>query len=347
VIDIEKLLREVSIDSPAGDNLEYDADFTALELSAQGSQDQTIGDAVISGTPPDWRAVRSQAVDLFGRTKDLRVALYLLRALLNLEGIAGFASGMALLRRLLERYWPTLHPELDPDDRDDPTRVNIIITLCDRNAVLNALQMAPLVSSRGLGRFGLRHIRIAREEIAVPANWEGPVPDLASVKAAFMECDVDELQATAAALSSARKDLEQLDRFLMESVGSASAPDLGSLGVELRDAQAIVAEYLAARGVGAGQGDEAVAGSGAASPEGAGAAAAAPRPIAGDVSSREDAIKALDKIAEYFTRHEPSSPVPMILARAKRLVGMDFLEIINEIAPDGVRQVKDLGGIVD
>ena len=56
---------------------------------------------------------------------------------------------------------------------------------------------------------------------------------------------------------------------------------------------------------------------------------------------------ALDKIISYYQRHEPSSPVPVLLTRAKRLVSADFLTIMKDMAPQGVDQVRQIGGIDD
>ena len=72
------------------------------------------------------------------------------------------------------------------------------------------------------------------------------------------------------------------------------------------------------------------------------------RPIAvGAVKSREDAIRALDAVSEYFRRNEPSSPIPLFLERAKRLVSKDFLEVLADVVPDAVSQAKSVGGVVE
>jgi type VI secretion system protein ImpA len=57
-------------------------------------------------------------------------------------------------------------------------------------------------------------------------------------------------------------------------------------------------------------------------------------------ASREDVVILLDRICDYYQRHEPSSPVPLLLRRCKRLVSASFLEIVRDIAPDGVSQVE-------
>jgi type VI secretion system protein ImpA len=65
----------------------------------------------------------------------------------------------------------------------------------------------------------------------------------------------------------------------------------------------------------------------------------------GAIRSRDDAIRALDAVADYFRRNEPSSPIPLFVARAKRLVSKSFLEVVADLVPDAVPQVRAVGGI--
>ena len=51
--------------------------------------------------------------------------------------------------------------------------------------------------------------------------------------------------------------------------------------------------------------------------------------------------------APTFGSNEPSSPVPLFLERAKRLVAKDFLEILADVAPEAITQAKLAGGIRD
>jgi type VI secretion system protein ImpA len=64
----------------------------------------------------------------------------------------------------------------------------------------------------------------------------------------------------------------------------------------------------------------------------------------GEVRSREDVVKLLHKVCQYYDRAEPSSPVPLILKRAIRLTGMDFMEIINDLTPDAISQIRTVTG---
>ena len=77
--------------------------------------------------------------------------------------------------------------------------------------------------------------------------------------------------------------------------------------------------------------------------------AAAPRPASGGgggaINTPNDVRNAIDRIVAYYERAEPSSPVPILLKRAKKLVGADFMTIITDMAPAGLENVTYIGGI--
>jgi type VI secretion system protein ImpA len=52
----------------------------------------------------------------------------------------------------------------------------------------------------------------------------------------------------------------------------------------------------------------------------------------------------LDMLIDYYRQHEPSSPLPILLERARRLVPKTFFEIMEDIAPDGMAQLLVLKG---
>ena len=67
--------------------------------------------------------------------------------------------------------------------------------------------------------------------------------------------------------------------------------------------------------------------------------------VGGAIRGRSDVALLLDKICRYYAENEPSSPVPLLLERAKRLATMNFLEILNDLTPDGVQQFGVIAGI--
>lgn len=338
VLDVEQLLQELSSEAPCGDDLEYDAAFGELERAAQGKAEQQFGDTVVAAEEPDWRDVKRQALELLGRTKDLRVATLLARAVLRTDGYSGFADALRVIRGWIDQFWEPLHPRLDPDDDNDPTlRVNTLVSLCDADATLRPLREAPLVSSRTVGRFTLKDLLIVHGEY--PAPTDAPAPEKSAVDAAFMDVPLEELQQTMQAVQSAMEDLRGIEVSVTEKVGVANAAQLAPVVDMLRLSERYLQEPIASR-------SDIPAEAGA---EGDGPAAAngQSQALSGEVRSREDVIRALDKICDYYERHEPSSPVPLLLKRAKRLASKSFMEIIRDLTPEGLNQALSIGGIQD
>jgi type VI secretion system protein ImpA len=322
--------------SPSGPNLEYDPDFLALERAQQGRPEQVIGDAVKPGEDPNWPDVKERAEALLGRTRDLRVAMTLTRALLQTDGFTGLATGLGIIRALLEGQWDTVHPQLDAEDHNDPTsRINSLMGLAATDGLLKALREAPVVSSPTLGRFTLRDIRIAYGKQPVPAGVTEP-PQPLQINAAFREASLESLESTAAAVSGARGEGLAINSLLTDKVG-AQAPELKPLLDDLTELSGLLAEQLRNRGV--------VGPLAAAETPPAAAVAGPSSAVSGEVSTRADVVRQLERICEYYQRHEPSSPIPLLLQRAKRLVSKDFMTIIRDLAPSGLAEVESIGGV--
>ncbi|MBI1182371.1 MAG: hypothetical protein GC201_17655 [Alphaproteobacteria bacterium] len=65
------------------------------------------------------------------------------------------------------------------------------------------------------------------------------------------------------------------------------------------------------------------------------------------VSSRADVVRVLNLVLEYYASHEPASPVPLLVERAKRLVPMTFVEAMKELAPGGMKELQAVAGSVE
>jgi len=338
-LDIEAFLTEVSPDAPCGEDLQYDNAFIALEQKAKGTPEQQIGDRIEPAQPPNWKEVRRDAIELLGRTRDLQLILYLIQALVHTDGQSGLRDGLALLEGTIGKFWPHLYPLLDPDDDNDPTqRVNILMGLCDFETILRPVALAPLIESRALGRFSLRDVQIATGKLP-PSGDGSSAPELATIKAAFMDAGAETLESTRQAVASSLESLKAIESFVTDQVGIGDAPNFTPLRDLLKEAQQVLGEYSEESGTG---GVQPGAEGEATSPHDVIVKPNAVRP--GEIGSRQDVIKTLDLICDYYARCEPSSPIPLLLKRAKRLVFMDFIEIIRDLAPDGLSQVEFIRG---
>ena len=336
--NIASLFEPVSADAPCGADLEYDPSFLELDRLSKGKPEQQMGDSIVPAQEPDWKEVGNRALALLAKTKDLRIAVRLARARLNTEGLAGLADGLAVVSGIVEHFWDGLYPKLDPDDGNDPTfRVNILMGVCDGEAFIDRIRLIPIVSSRAFGRFSLRDLAIASGELP-PLPGVDP-PKASAVDGAFTECPIPDLQATAEALRSSLASLAAIEAFVGEKVGASSGTNFAKVNEVLRAGEKILGTRLARRGVGVEGGAEA---GGAA--DGSGDGASGGPSISGEINSHEDVIRVLDKICDYYQRREPSSPIPILLQRSKRLVSANFMDIVRDLAPDGLSQIENLRG---
>jgi len=54
--------------------------------------------------------------------------------------------------------------------------------------------------------------------------------------------------------------------------------------------------------------------------------------VSGSIRSRDDVVRAIDRICDYYAQVEPSSPVPFLLKRAQKLAKMNFVEAVQELS---------------
>lgn len=342
-MDLSAFLNSHGDDEPSGENLEYDPAFISLELAAQPGEERQIGDSVIAAEEPDHAEVITYAVEVLQRSHDLRAAVFLANSLLRTEGFAGLARVTGYMRGCLEQWWDTCHPQLDADDDNDPTmRVNAVASLVDGDTILRSVRLAPLTESRAFGRLNLRDIAIATGDMAPPEGMDN-IPDSGTVSAAFQDTDPAKLQELKESVVAALEDVKAIGAIFDDKI-PGQGPDLGALQKLLKQA----ANQFSEAGVGAASDSEAGDEEGAVesgSPE-------VSRPASGGggggaINSPQDVRNTLDRLINYYARAEPSSPIPMLLERAKRLVGADFITIVKDMASGGYQNVKTIGGLPD
>ncbi|MFK7837112.1 MAG: type VI secretion system protein TssA [Sulfitobacter sp.] len=338
-MDVAKLLEPHGDDSPSGENMEYEPAFVEMELAAQPGEESQVGDQIIEAEDPDFAEVAKLAESILAESHDIRAAVFYAQAVLHTKGLPGFAEATAFVRGCLETHWNTCHPELDEDDDNDPTmRINAVQGLGGADSVVRSLRRTSLTNSRTFGKLSLRMIEIGEGMAPAPAGMED-IPDASAVSAAFQDTDSDEISALLAAAVSAQADIKAIDDiFIAQTPGQG--PDLSETTKSLNQIVRRLSDAM---------GTEVLSEGGEPLEEGAagGGAPAAGGGAIGGINSSQDALNALDRIIQYYHRSEPSSPVPVILERAKRLVNADFVTIIKDMAAQGKDQVYTIGGLED
>ncbi len=346
-MDIAPLLEAVSPDAPCG----VEGSLFVLEDLVKEQGSGVVDGAELEQTEPSWSSVYEESVELLKEFKHLRTTLFLSLALLKKEGLPGFRDGIVLIGELMDQYWEDMYPTLDPDesmgDKDGwLERENILGTLDapigtmgDPFRFLTRLQEVPLCNSRQLGHYSLKDIQKAAESSGQEGEDGGEAADVAVIRAAFEDTETEELKVIDGALDELISTLAGIRESLSKRLQFSVPPTFSNLLDLLAKLKKPVSEEVDRRKV--FEGDDEASEDG----EQAGRAAQGAAFVsAGGVSSRDEVLKALDAICKYYEKMEPSSPVPLLIRRAQRLVTKNFLEILEDISPAGIAEVRQLSG---
>jgi type VI secretion system protein ImpA len=321
-------LQAISAEHPCGEDLED------TQLLASFDAYRLFGQAAPLATETDWRDIRDRSVEALQRSKDFRLLAHLASAVVRTEGFPGLVQTLTVAARWLELWAAEVFPRVDDDAI---LRRNALNGFADRMAVVDGARRAPILTHAQLGPLSIRDIEIATGQLT-PADGETATMDQTQLDALLAASSVEDLQSLAATLSQAIESLRSIEAAMRGQGGAEAAPNFENLSAPLGRTARLLKEHLAAR-----------------SPSDASAAAdasGAPASVGGAVSvdnirNRQDAARALDAVAAFFRTNEPSSPIPLLLERAKRLVSKDFLEVLAELAPEALGPAKAASGVRD
>lgn len=340
MLDLSNLLQPVSDDSPCGERQHNSALFFEMLKARGGGETQSFsGDGKGAGEKgdSDWKLVKRNASELLKSCHDLEIAVQLTISLLHTNGFSGLASGLLLIRQLTEQYWDCVHPELDIDYPDQPDeqaveRVNILSELGAMPFKL-VVRKHPVIEHNILGKFSLNDMQAAHSD----KPQEGaPKPE--HIDGAFLEIGEDAIKEIKESVNISIVEAETIENFFKEKTGPASYPDLSGLYTTLKEINLILADKV--------QDDEPEeVGIEEGSVTSTGSQQNTPKFNAGEINNRDDVIKAIDKICEYYQKHEPGSPIPLLLKRVKELTNKNFIEVLENLAPDGIGQANNIFGI--
>ena len=370
-IDLESLLAPLPGDAPTGADLREDFSPQAIyfklrdaraEARAAERQIDADGDAT-AAFPAQWRQVRALALDaLATKSKDLEIAAWLTEALLRTDGLPGLTAGSRVLSGLVERFWD--QPTSESDAEDEPGRATAgLYPMPDEDGM--ETRVAPITGLNGQGGDGtlvqpLRKLTLfERPDGAEMPVWQyeqsaelsaigDPVRREQRLAAGVLPFDTVENEARSAGVSHFRALLRAVDAAVAAWQGMGSALDAAAgsdspptsrvleiLGGIRSAAVRYSGESEQAQdpAMPAGQAGAAVPGPAGAAAGGAGFSAGAGL-AAGPSASREDALRLLNEIANFFQRTEPHSPLAYTLQEAARRGRMTWPELMEELVPD-------------
>ncbi|MEO8428820.1 MAG: type VI secretion system protein TssA [Verrucomicrobiota bacterium] len=339
MINVDDLLKPIADDKPCGEDFTYHASFQNLETISRGKAETQFSPP----QEPDWKEVRDVALEVLGQSKHLTAGVILTLSLLKIGGLEGLRDGLAVVRGITEKYWSTLFPKLDPDDKNDPTeRLNILNNLSSAGEPYRFavhLKQVVLCHSPAMGRITLEQILTAKEKVdkTQPSGGTGSGqsgPDLNQIQAAFRDAGPDAAKAALGLVDQLIGHTRGIETFLDSALGAGRGVNFESLSKLLGEMKHAVQPYAVSEAVAQPSADGG----------GGGPSVAKPAPVSGTIQTRADVIKALGLICDYYRDNEPSSPVPLILQRAQRLVDKDFMTIMTDLTPDALKQLHLITG---
>lgn len=324
----------------AGEDLSMSAALLELESMAKpvralNSDGKRLTDDD-SEHEPSWAAVEKRCVELLGKSRDLRVAVFYVAALLRVQGIAGLAQGLYIIKKLLSATDYQAYPQLDSSD-----------SIVERWYTVAALS-APYKRDGDLLRIieGIRTLPLVRKNSAsfsyrdvLAAKYKSGGADLTALermKAEWRSNPAEDRALVADWLSVSLSVAGEIEQLLIDQTPESIAPSGGTrpfqaLLQELRGLAEFSAETVPQK-----TNEKAVT---------TAKTTEARISMQDGINSRADAIKALHEVAEFFRKTEPASPVPYFVERAARLVDRDFLGLLDELAPDAVPGFQNLAGV--
>jgi type VI secretion system protein ImpA len=348
MIDIESLLKPISDGAPSGPDLRFDAENDRFE---QIRQNRSVLDPALDpdgkGKDPNWSAVARIAEEVLRNdSKDLEVIGWLTEALLHLERFEGLQQGLTLMRRTLESYWESVHPGIDEGAIALAIRARPLSWLGSSSFLraFKACRLAPTSAADTSWFARERALALDDETLSAERRAElraGGQIGTAEWDAAFGSLGRTELDRLHELLSQCQGELRAIDAFCGERFAGEEGPNLFPLQT-LLDA---MLEFLVARGAAAPNAEPSAEEQSVAEASIA-AGPAAPAAAAGPIASRQDALKRLREIGEFFKRNEPHSPISLLIARAVRWGDMTFEELVRDLARSAdLKQIWETLGV--
>lgn len=352
--DVAALLEPIAGDDPAGFDARGSEDPNNLYRQIRDArsdarrleQDADLQGEISAEAMQLWKQVRDQSREyIAGSAKDLEIAAYLVEALIRIDGFSGLTEGAAMLQGLAEQYWGELYPrpDLEYDEGVEATLLPIA-----RLDLEYAIRRLPITDDTSIGALLVWQHGQALQLEQYDADERQTRIDQGAISSemfdrASAETTAEFFQQTKAELDSAQVALTQLSELLDEKAG-ADSPNFSSAFNALSDADAAL-RMVAGSKLDVPEPEDAQDGedteAGGESGGGGGA-----RKQQGEIQSREDAFKLLEKVALWFERAEPQSILPAEISKAVRRGRMNPAELYADLISDeSVREqlYRDVG----
>lgn len=335
--DVEKFSTTLD-DGTSGPELDYDNRWLAFLAAKEGKPETQFNPY----EPPNWQKAIELVRELLVESRDIRLAVALLQAKLNIDGFKSLPESLRLIRNMLQFQWASLNPRLDPDDGDPYGRLNALDDLViSTTSCFRDFRNSDVIAHPQIGKICVRHFEYALDRSPAPEGEE--VPTKGQIES-FLNSGLVDVEQLSTTLSQVRSLLSEIPEVLSDhGVESYRHPDFSEMQQCLKNIAVFVG-----MSTGGTVSNETADGSEKllTSSEVVEQSNISKQPGGVmQVNSRADAVRAIDLICTYLDREEPTNPASLLLKRARRLIDKDFIELMKDLAPEAAQEVARVLGV--
>ncbi len=348
LFDCDALLAPLDGDSPVGVDMRDDTSPTSLyyEIKNHRSQARDIERRRDFGEKVDspgvhWQGVVDGCVEvLSGQSKDLEVATYLIEASLRTGGFSGLRDAFRVAAGLVDQYWDDLFPR--PSEAEPQARLSQFYGLNGRGTggvLPQAILLSPITDSKDHGPFGTSDY-IQAQELSKLSDQQfqrrlrrGAV-SLKMVRSAVNETSKDFFRQLRTDLRECMAAFDELTAVLQEK-GGPDAPHSSNIRQAMESCQQSLTylvgpEEMPIEPEAEVEDDEQVEDvTDQDSPM-----SEAPAQKIGPIKNRDEALRVLALVADFYRRSEPHSPMSYACDQLVRWGNMSLVELAAELIPD-------------
>ena len=348
-----------------GEDLIFDPRIDAI-VAARQEDDPLLaqGNWVTELKVADWDFVKNQCAELLSHTsKDMKLALWYVDALSHTNHLAGISHGLSVLQTFNDEYWLTMYPPLDGEEDSMDIRAGLLSWFV--KALTDDIKQLSLADSKA-GNYNYNYYLTARDHDKQrqqnPDSETSNQLTLSDYNHAIKTSNEAWQQALMSNLNKVTEQWQTLTDQLNNLMGMDApvfAPVTDLLVALTQHLRPLIPEYSDDNSNSAqdsiadimdsmGDSDSVMSDSSGQSASAKNISSTSFNPSNRDhQSNRQQALKLLGQIQDYFATNEPHSPVTFLLGRAIDWADMPLDQWLTHIIKneDQLAILSDMIGI--
>lgn len=364
VIDFDALLNPISEENPSGVSIAYEQIYDDIREARKSDDALAQGDWQRELKVADYRKVIDLAtLAISSQSKDLQICAWFSEALTKEFGFVGLRDSLRLMRNVLENFWGSCFPEIE--DGDQEGRANAIEAL-DKNCS-QAARGILITAGEGISFIGFEESKrfdfpedfssydSAQQEKFSELKSEAESNNRVTgerwrkAKSLTRRLFYEELSFV---LEECWNEYKSLDGLIESNFDRNQMPGLNNLKKTLDEIRDTVKKLLLEKrelepteeelNAGTETTEETV------SENSEVTVTTGVAGTSGPIKSRQDALKRLTEVADFFHKTEPHSPVSHLVKRAVKWGNMPLENLLQELVKDEnvLGQIRETLGLV-